>query len=138
DVSDLVGQVAQLQFVDSATSGQGSILVDDITFSDEPALSGQHRTDWLDWGRDWYASITFDNVPDDRRLLVGWMSNWIYTNQVPTSPWRSAQSEPRELSLRDVGDGKLQVFQKPVDELNVLRHSPYEQSGVVLDDTPAT
>jgi sucrose-6-phosphate hydrolase SacC (GH32 family) len=134
DVGDLAGESAQIQLVDNATSGQGSILVDQITFADEPALSGQDRTDWADWGRDFYAAITYDSVPDDRRLLVGWMSNWQYTSAVPTSPWQSTQSEPRELSLERV-DGELHLVQEPIDELETLRHSPYRSRRMPLNDT---
>ncbi|WP_108250789.1 glycoside hydrolase family 32 protein [Planctomonas deserti] len=54
---------------------------------------------WLDWGRDFYAAVAFTDAPDDRRILLGWMNNWEYANEIPTSPWRSAMSLPRELSL---------------------------------------
>jgi sucrose-6-phosphate hydrolase SacC (GH32 family) len=134
DVSDLVGEEAQIELVDNATDDEESILVDQITFADGPALSGQDRTDWADWGRDFYAAITYDNVPDDRRLMVGWMSNWQYTGDVPTSPWQSTQSEPRELTLERV-DGELQLVQEPVDELKMLRHSPYKAKSVPLNNT---
>ena len=134
DVRALLGKSAHLQVVDNATSGQGSILLDQITFSDEPALSGQDRAAWADWGRDFYAAITFDNVPDDRRLMIGWMSNWMYTRNVPTAPWQSTQSEPRDLSLREV-QGELQLFQAPAEELNTLRHSPYKAPPRSLTNT---
>ena len=123
DVRDLIGKTAQIQLVDTAATGQGSILLDQIVFSDRPALSDKERANWADWGRDFYAAITFDNVPDGRRLMIGWMSNWLYTFAVPTSPWRSTQSEPRELSLRRIG-GKLELVQRPVEELEMLRKRP--------------
>ena len=34
--------------------------------------------------------------------MIGWMNNWQYGRPIPTSPWRSAMSVPRELSLRDI------------------------------------
>jgi sucrose-6-phosphate hydrolase SacC (GH32 family) len=123
DVRGLIGKTAQIQLVDTATTGQGSILLDQVVFADERALSEKERADWADWGRDFYAAITFDNMPDGRRLMVGWMSNWLYPQSVPTSPWRSVQSEPRELSLRRIG-GKLQLVQRPVRELKMLRKRP--------------
>ena len=27
---------------------------------------------WLDWGRDYYAAVSYDNVPDDRRIMTAW------------------------------------------------------------------
>ena len=53
---------------------------------------------WMDYGPDNYAGVTFSNV-GDRKILIGWMSNWNYANLVPTEKWRSAMTVPRELSL---------------------------------------
>ncbi len=57
------------------------------------------KTRWLDYGRDNYAGVTFNNVSENKRIFLGWMSNWEYANKVPTDPWRSAMTLPRELSL---------------------------------------
>jgi sucrose-6-phosphate hydrolase SacC (GH32 family) len=57
------------------------------------------RTRWLDYGRDNYAGITFNNAPDGRRIFIGWMSNWEYAHTFPTQPWRGAMTLPRELTL---------------------------------------
>lgn len=61
-------------------------------------------TKWLDYGPDNYAGVTYANAPDDRNIFMGWMSNWAYAQEVPTTPWRSAMTLPRELSLRRIGD----------------------------------
>jgi fructan beta-fructosidase len=66
---------------------------------------------WLDWGRDYYAAVSFSDVPDGRRLMIGWMNNWQYANEIPTSPWRSPMSLVREVSLRTV-DGKPGLIQE--------------------------
>ncbi len=80
---------------------------------------------WLDHGSDFYAAVTWSNVPasDGRRILLGWMSNWAYTLDVPTSPWRSAMTVPRTLSLRRTPQG-LRLAQAPVAELARLRTEP--------------
>jgi sucrose-6-phosphate hydrolase SacC (GH32 family) len=57
------------------------------------------KTRWLDYGRDNYAGVTFNDAPENKRIFLGWMSNWEYANKVPTDPWRSAMTLPRELSL---------------------------------------
>lgn len=77
---------------------------------------------WTDYGRDFYAAVSWSDIPsrDGRRLWLGWMSNWQYANDVPTSPWRSATSIPRELKLKALTDG-VRVIQTPVKELEAIR-----------------
>jgi fructan beta-fructosidase len=59
------------------------------------------QTRWLDYGRDNYAGVTFSNTANDKKIFLGWMSNWHYAGKVPTHPWRSAMTIPRELSLHN-------------------------------------
>lgn len=63
---------------------------------------------WLDYGTDNYAFVTFSNGPtsENRRLGIGWMSNWQYAQQVPTTTWRSAMTTARVLTLHDTEEGK--------------------------------
>jgi len=77
---------------------------------------------WLDAGKDNYAGVTWANVPeeDGRTLFIGWMGNWEYAQQVPTHPWRSAMTLPRELTLHNADRG-YRVHSRPVRELNGLR-----------------
>lgn len=77
---------------------------------------------WADYGTDYYAAISWNNIPEDdgRRLWIGWMNNWNYANDIPTYPWRSAQSIPRSLHLETI-EGNIRVTQRPVEELQVLR-----------------
>jgi fructan beta-fructosidase len=75
---------------------------------------------WLDYGRDNYAGVTWSNAPDNRRLLLGWMSNWQYAQVVPTKSWRSAMTLPRELTLKNTEKG-IRLVQKPVKEAEILR-----------------
>jgi fructan beta-fructosidase len=76
------------------------------------------RIRWLDHGPDNYAGVTWAEV-DDRALFIGWMSNWQYADKVPTAPWRSAMTMPRELVLREGGDG-LRVASLPAREMLAL------------------
>ena len=77
-------------------------------------------TKWMDYGKDHYAAITFDNAPDNRRVAIAWMSNWQYANQVPTMQYRSANSVPRDLGLfTDAGETYVSVV--PSKELLALR-----------------
>lgn len=80
---------------------------------------------WLDYGPDNYAGVTFHNT-GDQVLLIGWMSNWLYAQSVPTAPWRSAMTLPRELELVDVA-GQLLVRQRVAADLGL--------TALTLDET---
>ena len=54
---------------------------------------------WLDAGRDHYAGVTWSDAPDNRRILLGWMSNWKYAAVTPAASFRGAMTLPRELAL---------------------------------------
>ncbi|NAZ84692.1 GH32 C-terminal domain-containing protein [Kineococcus indalonis] len=95
---------------------------DGTTFTPERLSSGAAAAagedlrdfDWLDHGRDYYAAVSFNDVPDGRRLTIGWAGNWDYAASTPTAPWRSAMSLVRELDLvRDAG-GRHRIAQRPV------------------------
>ncbi|GAB2565443.1 glycoside hydrolase family 32 protein [Gracilibacillus alcaliphilus] len=66
---------------------------------------------WADEGRDFYAAVTWDNTDDT--YWIGWMNNWDYANDVPVSPWRSAMSLVRKISLQPDG-GNYLLKQEPV------------------------
>ncbi len=68
---------------------------------------------WLDWGRDCYASVSFSDAPDGRRIIIGWMNNWDYANELPTAPWRSSMTLARELRLT-TANGSARLSQGPV------------------------
>ena len=77
-------------------------------------------TRWMDYGKDHYATVTFDNAPDGRRIALAWMSNWQYANQVPTKQFRSANSVPRDLDLFEY-NGEIYCGVTPSKELLSLR-----------------
>ncbi len=91
-------------------------------FNGKTFASESTRTNWIDWGRDDYAGVTWSDVPekDGRRLFLGWMSNWQYGEAVPTSVWRSAMTFPRELVLKKVSGGYL-LASSPARELALVR-----------------
>ena len=79
------------------------------------------QTRWLDYGPDEYAGITWNNT-GNRRIFLGWMSNWEYANQVPTVKWRNAMTIPREMALNQVDNG-FRLSSVPVTELSSLTAS---------------
>lgn len=72
-------------------------------------------TKWIDYGPDDYAGVTWGNT-GDRKIFLGWMSNWLYANQVPTQKWRNAMTMPRELALKQV-NGEIFLTSNPVKEI---------------------
>lgn len=90
------------------------------------------RAVWLDEGRDHYAGVTWANAPGDQRVLIGWMSNWDYAQQVPASTWRGAMTLPVTLGLRRTpGRGSLRLVTRPIAAVESLR-----QQTVVLPPGP--
>ena len=74
------------------------------------------KVKWLDYGKDHYATVSFSNAPDGRIVVLPWMSNWQYANNVPTKQYRSANGLPRDLgSFTYKGETYLSV--KPSKEI---------------------
>lgn len=78
------------------------------------------QTKWLDWGKDNYATVTWNNAPDGRCVALGWMSNWQYANNVPTSQYRSANTIARDLTLYREGE-ELYLKSTPSREIKKAR-----------------
>lgn len=93
---------------------------DGTTFTPEKNM--QHLVNkhsyWLDFGRDNYAGVTWSNIPseDGRTLFIGWMSNWLYAQEVPTEKWRSSMTLPREMKLIKT-DTTYRIYSTPAREL---------------------
>jgi sucrose-6-phosphate hydrolase SacC (GH32 family) len=134
DVRELRGKRAEFQIVDRHTGRWGHINVDHLVLADEPAQSAVEEVLWADFGPDFFAAVSWFGAPDGRRLWLAWMSNWQYANDVPTTPWRSAMTVPRAITLRRTPDG-LRMIQRPVPELEKLRKGdPLRFAGGTLDD----
>ncbi|MBQ3630078.1 MAG: DUF4980 domain-containing protein [Prevotella sp.] len=93
-------------------------------------------TKWLDYGKDHYATVSFYNAPENRRVVLAWMSNWQYANQVPTKQFRSANSIPRDLGLFTCGE-ETYVSAVPSKEMLAVRGAkvkkPTEACEIVVD-----
>ena len=74
------------------------------------------ETKWMDYGKDHYATVTWNNAPDGRCIAIGWMSNWQYANNVPTRQYRSANTIARDLSLFKQ-DGSVFLKSEPCKEM---------------------
>lgn len=97
---------------------------DGKTFRADTDASGNVPTKWMDYGKDHYATVSWSDAPDDRRTLIGWMSNWQYAAEVPTMQFRSANTLPREAGLFRGPDGQVYLASAPSPELLALRGKP--------------
>jgi fructan beta-fructosidase len=84
----------------------------------------------VDYGDCLYAAIPWNNLPDNGKVLIGWM----IPGGQETFPWKGQMSIPRDLSLKKTAAG-LRLVQQPTDiikkELPGDRMS--EQMNVVVD-----
>jgi fructan beta-fructosidase len=81
---------------------------DGRTFS--PLYAGKHRVHYGNY----YASQTFSNAPDGRRIQIGWAQI-----AMPGMPFNQTFSFPHELTLRTTKDG-IRLFAEPVKEIAKL------------------
>ncbi|MEY3457115.1 MAG: hypothetical protein RL215_272 [Planctomycetota bacterium] len=66
-------------------------------------------------GRGFYAAQSFSDVPDSRRILIGW-----WQTETKGMPFNQSMSLPLELQLKQTDDGPRMTF-TPVKELETLR-----------------
>ncbi|MBC8405948.1 MAG: glycoside hydrolase family 32 protein [Planctomycetes bacterium] len=83
-----------------------------------PGHEGKHR---LHYGN-YYASQTFSNAPDGRRIQIGWARI-----NFPDMAFNQGFSLPHQLTLRTTADG-IRMFAEPVEELNQLRNHSHGAS----------
>jgi fructan beta-fructosidase len=98
---------------------------------DGSAFTARTPLAWVDWGKDFYAAVTYSGAPDGKSVLVGWMSNWQYAAKTPTGAWRGAMALPRELAL-ETGNGRYRLTQKPAAGFEALsRRLLADRSGAL-------
>lgn len=102
---------------------------DGTIFKNESAATKIYRPDY---GPDYYAAIAYNNLPaGNKPVSIGWINNWNYANDIPTLPWKSAMSLPREMSVKKI-DGEWILLQQPVKQVNQQRSkvSSWKNSNV--------
>ncbi|HUZ61342.1 MAG TPA: glycoside hydrolase family 32 protein [Hanamia sp.] len=100
-------------------------------FNGKKFVADNETIKWLDYGPDEYAGVTWNNT-GDRRIFLGWMSNWLYANVVPTIKWRNAMTIPCELKLKHVGK-ELLVTSEPVKELSLIEEKPIIDKNILVN-----
>nr|WP_239060621.1 GH32 C-terminal domain-containing protein [Bacteroides sp. 519] len=102
--------------------------------NESPTTRREPLPQWMDWGKDHYATVTWSNAPDNRNIAIAWMSNWQYANQVPTQQFRSSNSVPRDLSLYTF-EGETYIKNTPSKELESIRGKAINQASFKVDRT---
>jgi fructan beta-fructosidase len=91
---------------------------DGVSFKNENPADKIYRPDY---GPDYYAAITYNQLPATHLpTAIGWVNNWNYANDIPTTPWKSAMALPRNLSVQKI-NGEWILVQKPVAVTSSLR-----------------
>jgi fructan beta-fructosidase len=79
-----------------------------------------------DYGPDYYAAISYNQLPATHLpTAIGWINNWNYANDIPTTPWKGAMSLPRNLSVKKI-KGEWILIQKPVASMTSLRKKIFQ------------
>ena len=97
---------------------------DGKSFTPDTESDGTVPTKWLDFGKDNYAVVSWSNAPNGRRTILGWMSNWQYAADVPTTQFRSANTLPREVSLFRGEDSQIYAASIPSPEIYSIIGKP--------------
>ena len=133
NVEDYIGKIAELKINKTEKDGQVEVIIDQLHLSDKAAYSIAETTQWMDYGTDFYAAVSWNDVPkeDGRRLWIGWMNNWHYANQIPSGKWRSSMSISRSIELVKSDNG-YQILQHPVEEIKKYRTPVFESKQTTL------
>ncbi|WP_347553177.1 GH32 C-terminal domain-containing protein (plasmid) [Pseudalkalibacillus hwajinpoensis] len=89
-----------------------------------------------DYGKEFYASMSFANMPDNRRVAMAWMTNWDYPFSFPTEGWNGQLTIPRELRLTSTDQG-VRLAQSPIEELQTIRRTVFETNNELVSPTNA-
>jgi sucrose-6-phosphate hydrolase SacC (GH32 family) len=85
---------------------------------------------WLDYGKDNYAGVTFNNEPTGKRILLGWLANWSDVKNHPKTSWTTQMTIPRELGLVRLRD-EIVLTQQPICQPTYEIKVTQPNSGVI-------
>jgi len=87
-----------------------------------------------DYGPDYYAAIAFNGLAKNQKpISIGWINNWNYANDIPTSPWKSAMSLPREMQVQKMRNDEWLLVQQPVEQIKTLRQKEMVWTKITVE-----
>jgi len=103
---------------------------DGVSFTNENTAAKINRPDY---GPDYYAAIAYNQLPATvLPTAIGWINNWNYANDIPTTPWKSAMSLPRNLSVQKINEEWI-LIQKPIPAVSLLRKKIFHVANEMVD-----
>ena len=96
------------------------------TLEGKPAMTSD-RIQGLVKGKNYYATMTWHNVPKDRRVQITWMRGGKY----PGMPFNQQMTLPSELTLHSTDEGP-RLRMNPIKELEKLRTKTHKWKNIVL------
>jgi fructan beta-fructosidase len=105
---------------------------DGYTFKNDNPADKIYRPDY---GPDYYAAIVYNNLPAGQKpVSIGWINNWNYATEIPTTPWKSAMSLPRELSAVKINNEWI-LTQRVVESIKKLRGKESASKNIIVTAT---
>ncbi|WP_234414459.1 glycoside hydrolase family 32 protein [Paenibacillus sp. CAA11] len=103
-------------------------------FNSQEFIPDQREPEWLDYGFDWYAAVSFEDGTSgdklDHRYALAWMNNWNYAHSTPTlkEGFNGMDSIVREIKLRRSAAGSYSLVSSPIDALkeSVVSENTFE------------
>ncbi|MFB9760488.1 GH32 C-terminal domain-containing protein [Ectobacillus funiculus] len=90
-----------------------------------------------DYGKEFYAAMSFSNMPDNRRVMMAWMTNWDYPFAFPTTGWKGELTIPREVRLVKTDEG-IRLAQVPIKELQTIRSTIFQTQNKIVNPDNAS
>ena len=99
---------------------------------DGKTLTTDRKTLQGDFGKGFYAAQTFNNSPDVRRVLIGWMTNSNGADEKEGMPFSGQFSFPSKLDLRTTKEG-LKLYRWPIKEIESLYTKSYQFKNISVE-----
>ncbi len=100
------------------------------TLAGQPAVTDDRIRSLVTQG-DFYATMTWHNMPEDRRVQITWMHS---RKPYPGMPFNQQMTVPSELTLHSSDEGP-RLRMNPIQELETLRIRSHEWTDLILKQT---